>query len=85
MAEATAKSVRVESYSYKDEGWIRDDVWMSEEELAGYAENIESEERIMNRHHRREARVRLYRFAAGAVLVGLLAVAVLKTLDDTRL
>lgn len=84
MAEEHNGLVRIESYRITDSGWIQDDEWWTEKEVADYAHDVELEESFFKRVRREEARARLYRLAGGLLLTSILAVAVFKTRRVTR-
>ena len=85
MAEETEKLVRIECDRLTETGWIPDDEWWTEKEVADYAHDVELEESFFKRVRREEARARLYRLAGGLMLTGLVAIAVFRTRRVTQL
>jgi hypothetical protein len=54
MAKRPKGLVRVEAYSITDNGqWVRDDCWMSEKQLQGYADAMIPEAMIAEKKRRR--------------------------------
>lgn len=84
MAEETEKLVRIECDRLTYSGWVPDDEWWTEKEVADYAHGVELEESFFKRIHRKEARARMYRLAGGLLLTSIVAVAVFKTRRVTR-
>ena len=84
MAEETEKLVRIEGYRFTDSGWVPDDEWWTEKEVADYAHGVELEESFFMRIRRKEARTRLYSLAGRLLLASIVAVAVSKARRVTR-